>query len=77
MPEADHHEDDRLHESGGHHYHRAHRAPGSTQEGDAPTAGIRSAQARESGLSFWRDPFSYSFTDPSVMPWMKKRWRNG
>ena len=47
MPDADHHEDDRLRESGGHHYHRAHRAPGSTQEGEAVTAGTRSALARE------------------------------
>ncbi len=46
MSEADH-QDDRLHESGGHHYQRAHRAPGSTQEGEAATAGTRSALARE------------------------------
>jgi hypothetical protein len=38
---------DSLSESGGHRYHRAHRAPGSTHEGEAVTAGTRSAVARE------------------------------
>lgn len=49
MPEShDHdHEHDRLSASGGRRYHQAHRAPGSTQEGEAATAGIRSALARD------------------------------
>lgn len=47
MPEADDHEHERLSESGGQQYQRAHRAPGSTQQGDTPTAGTRSAVARE------------------------------
>jgi hypothetical protein len=44
---ADDHTHDRLSESGGHQYHRAHRAPGSTRDGDAATAGTRSAVARK------------------------------
>ena len=47
MPEADERQSDRLSESGGQRYQQAHRAPGSTQDGDAPTAGTRSARARE------------------------------
>lgn len=58
MPEADDREQgappsrgdrerDRLNESGGQQYHQAHRAPGSTQDGEAATAGTRSALARE------------------------------
>ena len=43
----DEHHDDRLSESGGHRYHQAHRAPGSTQQGKGTTAGTRSAVARE------------------------------
>lgn len=49
MPDShDHARDhDHLSESGGHRYHQAHRAPGSTEQGDAVTAGTRSAVARE------------------------------
>jgi hypothetical protein len=38
---------DRLDESGGQRYQQAHRAPGSTEQGEAVTAGARTALARE------------------------------
>src|SRR5688572_25630162 len=46
-PETDERQSDRLSESGRQRYQQAHRAPGSTQDDDAPTAGSRSGRARE------------------------------
>ena len=47
MPESHDRDHDHLDESGGRRYQQAHRAPGSTDEGDAVTAGTRTALARE------------------------------